>query len=91
MNKTTNGQTMRCDYFNISRKQRRDEDKFAPDRTGTQGYENQGCYDCNGLNDSCDLFGFYIKGNDVTGTKAIIDGSFIRKNLEGSLWNIKII
>ena len=51
MNKKIN--TNICLYHEISRNQRKTEIKRGMGTSGTMGFENKGCYDCNGFNENC--------------------------------------
>ena len=42
-----------CVYYEISRSQRAKEVKAGLGTIGTHGYTIQGCYDCDGYNQSC--------------------------------------
>ena len=46
----------RCIYYEISRSQRYKEISDGLGTIGTQGYANQGCYDCDGYNIECDKY-----------------------------------
>lgn len=46
--------TKKCRYLDIAVKQRKDERKMGIlDNSGTAGYENMGCYVCNGYKIKC--------------------------------------
>jgi hypothetical protein len=42
-----------CDFLEIAVTQRRDELARGIGTFGTQGYEDMGCYDCDGTNEKC--------------------------------------
>ena len=43
-----------CVHFGLSRLQRERESKYGQGvENGTKGFEDKGCYDCNGFNSGC--------------------------------------
>ena len=50
-----------CDYYVISRKQRKEEISRGLGKEGTIGYENSGCYDCSGKDINCDNYQTILK------------------------------
>jgi hypothetical protein len=50
-----------CAYYFVSRAQRKEESARGLSLAGTMGYEQAGCYDCDGKNTNCRLY-FHIKG-----------------------------
>ncbi len=44
----------KCFWLDISLKQREVEQEEYQDNLGILGFENVGCYDCNGLNKDCE-------------------------------------
>jgi len=51
----------RCDYYKISRDQQKSEDSHMPNRDGTQGFEDRGCYVCDGYDTSCNAYSSILK------------------------------
>ena len=45
-----------CAYYKISRSQRENERAQGLDDVGTTGFEDKGCYNCNGLNKDCTTY-----------------------------------
>ena len=45
-----------CDHFSMARNQRKHELERGVGLVGTQGYEKQGCYKCDGYNYGCDKY-----------------------------------
>ena len=46
----------KCFWKKASEIQRKTEKKYTNNKLGTQGYEIQGCYKCNGKNLNCDKY-----------------------------------
>ena len=45
-----------CMWFSISRTQRQNELARGDGLAGTKGYEDLGCYSCDGFNKECELY-----------------------------------
>ena len=43
----------RCSFYHISRNQRKIENERGLDNTGTMGYEEIGCFSCDGFDYEC--------------------------------------
>ena len=54
--------TQVCDNYYISRSQRETEVARGVGEKGTLGYEERGCFECDGLNSKCQMYSDYLGG-----------------------------
>jgi len=55
--------THKCHWYYASREQRKHEFERGLDRSGTQSFEDRGCYDCNGYNNECESYQQSVERN----------------------------
>ena len=56
----------RCEYYQISKDQRKHERAKGLSDKGTKGYENMGCYECDGNKPECKSYFVSSKESEET-------------------------